>query len=232
MDKNIILAGVGGQGILSIAFCLCNTALKKGMHFKQSEVHGMSQRGGAVESHVRISSGAVHSDIVPTGGADVVLSIEPLEVLRHAHFIAPGGVLIVSTSPFVNIPDYPPLEKLLNKIAGFPRFVLVDSKRLAKLAGSGHAENMVMLGAAAADMGMSVEDFDPWVEVLFAKKSERIVEVNWRATRIGALAAELFKRHIGSGMTSVEALKAITEASDESLLEQAKKLNPMKAPAK
>lgn len=232
MDKNIILAGVGGQGILSMAFCLCNTALKKGMHFKQSEVHGMSQRGGAVESHVRISSGAVHSDIVPMGGTDVVLSIEPLEVLRYAHFVSPSGVLIVSTSPFVNIPNYPPLEELLEKIGGFPRFVLVDSKRLAKLAGSGHAENMVMLGAAAADIEMSVEDFDPFVEVLFAKKSQRIVEVNWRAMRLGALAASLFNRHIGDGMAPAGALKAIVETSDESLLERAEKLNPIKASAK
>ena len=227
MEKNIILAGVGGQGILSIAFCLCNAALKKGLNFKQSEVHGMSQRGGAVESHVRVSSGQVHSDMVPIGKADVVLSVEPLEVLRYAHFLAPKGVLTTSTSPFENIPNYPSLDSLLEQASSFPQYVLVDSKHLANIAGSGYAENMVVMGAAATDMGFDVAEFDPFIAMLFKKKSERIVDINRRATRLGALAADLFRRHVGDGMDARAALKAIEEASDESLTQQAEQLNPI-----
>ncbi len=227
MEKNIILAGVGGQGILSIAFCICNAALRKGWNFKQSEVHGMSQRGGAVESHVRVADKAIHSDMVPMGRADVVLSVEPLEVLRYAHFVAPNGVLCVSTSPFINIPEYPSLDSLLDKVASFPSYVLVDSKRLAKLAGSGYAENMVMLGSAATYMNIEVPDFDPFIKMLFSKKSERIVEVNWRAVRLGAVATQMFAKHLDEGAGAMGALKAVENLSDDILMEQAETLNPM-----
>jgi len=226
MQKNIILAGVGGQGILSMAFCICNAALKKGLDFKQSEVHGMSQRGGAVESHVRFSSDPIRSDIIPRGKADVVLSIEPLEVLRYVHFLSPEGVLVVSTVPYENIPNYPPTEFLLDKISVFRRHVLIDSGRLAKLAGSPHCGNMVMLGAAASDIEMEVSAFDKFVTMLFGKKSQRVVDTNLKALRLGVVVAELFRKHAEEGMETRKVLQAIEEVSDDSLLEQAEKLLP------
>ena len=110
MKKDIVISGVGGQGIISIAYVLGSAALKDGLHFKQSEVHGMSQRGGAVESHLRMSDGPIHSDIIPEGAADLILSVEPVEALRYLKFLAPGGTVLSSSTPFVNIPDYPDME--------------------------------------------------------------------------------------------------------------------------
>ena len=116
MKCDIILAGVGGQGILSIAFILDNAAMKQGFHFKQSEVHGMAQRGGAVQSHLRIADREIHSDLIPKGTADIILSVEPLEALRYKEYLSDKGILVSSTKPFVNIPDYPPIEMILNEI--------------------------------------------------------------------------------------------------------------------
>jgi len=149
MQTNIILAGVGGQGILSIAYVIDNAALDAGFHFKQAEVHGMAQRGGAVQSHLRYGDGPIHSDLVPTGRADLVLSVEPLEVMRYWHYLSPDGWVVASVTPYVNIPDYPELDGLIEDLAEFGRVVLVDSNLIARAAGNLRAQNMVVVGAAA-----------------------------------------------------------------------------------
>jgi len=185
MKQDIILAGVGGQGILSIAFVIDNAALKEGLIFKQAEVHGMAQRGGAVQSHLRISSDPIYSDLVPRGEADMLLSVEPLETLRYFDYLAPDGVIVASSSPFVNIPNYPDLEDVLAKIKTVEKLVLVDSEELAKEAGFVKAQNMVMLGAASPHLILHEENLREYIQNLFEPRGEKVVEINLKAFQIG-----------------------------------------------
>ncbi|MBC8006147.1 MAG: indolepyruvate oxidoreductase subunit beta, partial [Verrucomicrobia bacterium] len=127
MKADIILAGVGGQGILSIATVLGEAALADGHTIKQAETHGMSQRGGAVYSHMRISDQPVYSDLIPGGSADLILSVEPMESLRYLPFLSETGYLVTNITPFINIPNYPELEKVLEEIRKQPRFIAIDA---------------------------------------------------------------------------------------------------------
>lgn len=186
--QDIILAGVGGQGILSIAFVIDNAALKEGWNLKQSEVHGMAQRGGAVQSHLRLSRGMIWSDLIPKGSADIILAVEPLEALRYLEYLSAEGIVISSSNPYVNIPDYPDKEKLLEKIRGLGKGVLVDSEKLAREAGSWRTQNMVMLGVASRVLVLRKDSLREFVKVLFAPKGERVVETNLRAFDLGRSA--------------------------------------------
>ncbi len=206
MQKNIILAGVGGQGILSIAFVIDNAALDAGLQFKQAEVHGMSQRGGAVQSNLRYSDRTIHSDLIPLGRADLVLSVEPLEVLRYWHYLAPDGWVVTSVTPYVNISDYPPTEELLEELATFPNLLLLDAGQIAQAAGNVRAQNMAVLGAASTLLDFSEERLLKYVEVLFLKKGERIVEVNRRAFRYGRAAARFSRELLDRGGAPLDAL--------------------------
>ena len=189
MKQDIILAGVGGQGILSIAFVLDNAALKEGLMFKQAEVHGMAQRGGAVQSHLRISSEPIYSDLVPKGEADLLLSVEPMETLRYFDYLAPEGVIVASSSPFVNIPNYPELEDILAKLKTVEKLVLVDSADLAKEAGFAKAQNMVMLGAASPHLILKEESLREYIRALFDPRGEKVVDINLKAFQLGRDAA-------------------------------------------
>ena len=189
MKYDLILAGVGGQGILSIAFVVDNAALKSKLHFKQSEVHGMAQRGGAVSSHLRLADQPIFSDLVPLNGADLVLSVEPMEALRYAEYLKPDGVFVSSSSAFVNIPDYPEPEAVLATLRQRPGTVLVDADRLAREAGSPRAQNMVMLGAASARLPLTQQVMEEFIGVLFGKKGEKVVAANVEAFRAGRAAA-------------------------------------------
>jgi indolepyruvate ferredoxin oxidoreductase, beta subunit len=187
--QDIILAGVGGQGILSIAFVIDNAALKEGFNVKQAEVHGMAQRGGAVQSHLRLSRDRIYSDLIPRGEADLILSVEPLEALRYLDFLHPGGKVITSSTPFVNIPDYPDKEKLLAHIRGLAGSLVIDSEALAKEAGTSKAQNTVLLGAAAQDLAVSEESLREFIKVLFAPRGDKILEANLKAFELGRRAA-------------------------------------------
>jgi indolepyruvate ferredoxin oxidoreductase beta subunit len=189
MKQDIILAGVGGQGILSIAFVIDNAALKEGLSFKQAEVHGMAQRGGAVQSHLRLSSGQIYSDLIPRGEADMLLSVEPLETLRYLDFLSPEGIVVTSRSPYINIPDYPDLDSVLAKIRNVEKRVMVDSEKLAKEAGSSKAQNMVMLGAASPFLMLKRENLIEFIRVLFQPRGEKIAEINLKAFELGSEAA-------------------------------------------
>ena len=219
MNKNIILSGVGGQGILSIAYVICRSALQRGLNIKQSEVHGMAQRGGAVVSHVRLSAEAIHSDIIPIGRADVTLSVEPLEALRYIQYLTPEGVLVASATPVKNIPDYPELKSVLEQIAEFSRHVLVDAKHVARLAGSARAENMVMLGAASEHVGFDPQEFEPHVKALFARKKQSVIDVNLKALALGRSAARLYVQHRDQQVPPAEALEQIAQMSEPALAE-------------
>jgi indolepyruvate ferredoxin oxidoreductase beta subunit len=185
MRQDIILAGVGGQGILSIAFVIDNAALEEGLNFKQAEVHGMAQRGGAVQSHLRLSNEPIYSDLIPKGGADMILSVEPLESLRYLDYLSPDGIVVTSRSPFVNIPDYPAIEDVLSEIEAVENKLIVDSEKLAKDAGSPKAQNMVMLGAASLHLILSEKSLKKFVRVLFETRGEKIVDMNLKAFDLG-----------------------------------------------
>lgn len=131
MKKDILIAGVGGQGILSLAYVLDNSAVDAGFCFKQTEVHGMAQRGGGVVSHVRLSDRKIYSDMIPTGTADIILSIEPLEALRYLDYLIPGGLIISNSQPFINIPEYPEMDQLEASIKSY-NSILFDATKLAK----------------------------------------------------------------------------------------------------
>jgi indolepyruvate ferredoxin oxidoreductase, beta subunit len=190
MKQDIILAGVGGQGILSIAFVIDNAALAEGLSFKQAEVHGMAQRGGAVQSHMRLSTDRIWSDLIPKGGADMILSVEPLEAVRYLDFLRPDGLVVTSSTPFVNIPDYPPLEAVLDEVRRSGRHVIVDSEKIAREAGTSKAQNTVMLGAASKHLIIKEETLKRSIEVLFKPRGENVVQANLKAFDLGRAAAE------------------------------------------
>jgi indolepyruvate ferredoxin oxidoreductase, beta subunit len=188
--QDIILAGVGGQGILSIAFVIDNAALKEGLNVKQAEVHGMAQRGGAVQSHLRLSTERIWSDLIPRGGADLILSVEPLEALRYLDFLKPKGKIVTSSNPFINIPDYPDKEAVLAKVRAIPGSVIVDAEKLAKEAGASRAQNTVILGAASKYLIVDEESLKDFIRVLFEKRGEKILSANLKAFELGRAAAE------------------------------------------
>ena len=178
MKSNIILAGVGGQGILTIAAVLDTAALDSNLNIKQSEVHGMSQRGGAVQSHVRISDKEIHSDLIPQGKADIIISVEPMELLRYLPYLKENGYLVTDSNPFVNIPNYPDLDNLYKEINSKKNSILIDAKKIAKELGNSKAANIVLLGAASALLPLSDESLKKAIKTLFERKGERIVNKN------------------------------------------------------
>lgn len=189
MKYDIILAGVGGQGVLSVSAIIASGALEQGLRVKQSEVHGMSQRGGAVLAHLRLADGPIASDLIPHGAASLVLSMEPLESLRYLPYLSPNGAVVTSATPVLNIPDYPPLDALLDRIRSLPRARLVDAERLARQAGSARAINMVMVGAASHELPLPPATLERYIERTFAPKGEQVVATNMAAFRAGREAA-------------------------------------------
>jgi indolepyruvate ferredoxin oxidoreductase beta subunit len=191
MKKDIILAGVGGQGILTIATVIGTAALIEGLQLKQAEVHGMSQRGGDVQSHLRLSSKSIASDLIPEGKADLVISVEPMESLRYINMMnKETGWLITSMNPFINIPEYPSLEELLAEIWKLPRNVTIDAEKVAKDMGSVKAANIVVLGAASPYLEIKFESLEKAIENIFAKKGESIIQMNLNALRAGREMAD------------------------------------------
>ncbi|MGD9931548.1 MAG: indolepyruvate oxidoreductase subunit beta [Mangrovibacterium sp.] len=190
MKSDIILAGVGGQGILSIAAVLGMAALKENLHLKQAETHGMSQRGGAVVSHLRISDQPIASDLIQLGTADLILSVEPMESLRYLPFLSGKGYLVTNTNPFINIPNYPDVEQVLAEVRKLPRFVAIDADQIAKEVGNVRASNMVMLGAASPFIDLEFSKLEDGIRTIFERKGEAIVELNLSALRAGRSFAE------------------------------------------
>ena len=189
MKFDIVLAGVGGQGVLSVSAVIASAAMEAGLEVKQSEVHGMAQRGGAVLAHLRLADHEIASDLIPRGRASLILSMEPLESLRYLAYLSPAGALITSVNPVTNIPDYPPLEDVLASIRRVPRAVLLDSDRLARRAGSVRATNMVIVGAASRVLPLDASLLERYIARRFASKGEKVVDMNVNAFRGGREAA-------------------------------------------
>ena len=187
MKTDIILSGVGGQGILSIAAAIGEAALKEGLglYMKQAEVHGMSQRGGDVQSNLRLSDQPIASDLIPLGHADLIISLEPMESLRYLPYLNKEGWLVTNSQPFVNIPNYPEIEKVNAELDKLPHKVVLDVEAIAKEAGSVRAANIVMLGAATPFLGLEYEKIEEGVRSIFARKGEEIVAMNLKALKAG-----------------------------------------------
>jgi indolepyruvate ferredoxin oxidoreductase beta subunit len=185
MKADIILAGVGGQGILSIAAGIGLAAVKSNLFIKQAEVHGMSQRGGDVQSHLRISDKPIASDLIPQGKAHLILSVEPMEGLRYLPFLSKDGWLVTNTTPFDNIPDYPNIEEIIKEIKKIPNHIALDADSIAKEVGSSRSSNIVMLGAASPFIDIPFEKLEDGIRQLFGRKGDEVVEVNLKALRAG-----------------------------------------------
>lgn len=190
MKFDIVLAGVGGQGVLSLSSIIAAGALDAGLSVKQSEVHGMAQRGGAVTAHLRLSDAPIASDLVPLGAASMILSLEPLESLRYLEYLSPAGAVVTAVQPVANIDDYPALDRLLESIRSLPRAFLVDATMLAKRAGLAQATNMVMAGAAARWLPMPADAIERCIERRFARKGPAVVQKNLAAFRAGQQEVE------------------------------------------
>lgn len=193
MKRDIILAGVGGQGILSIATIIGYAVVKSDLHLKQAEVHGMSQRGGDVQSHLRFSDKEIYSDLIPHGGADMILSVEPMEALRYLPYLKKGGWIITNTKPFINIPDYPVEDELLAEVKKIENHVALNADEIAKELGSARSMNMVMLGAAAPYLGLDYDMLKEGIKFIFGRKGEAIVEANLKAMEAGKKFTEQYK---------------------------------------
>lgn len=186
MKTDIILSGVGGQGILSIATIIGEAATRMGLTLKQAEVHGMSQRGGDVQSNLRLSDTSIASDLIPLGTADMILSLEPMEALRYLPYLGKDGWIITSSTPFKNIPNYPDEEKLMAELNTQPHVVALDVEGLAKEHQMPKSANVILLGAAASFLQiLDVQTLRESVGRIFASKGEAVVETNYRAFDIG-----------------------------------------------
>lgn len=185
MKTDIILSGVGGQGILSIAAVIGQAALEEGLYMKQAEVHGMSQRGGDVQSNLRLSDKPIASDLIPLGQADLIISLEPMESLRYLPYLKKDGWLVTNSQPFINIPNYPEIEKVNEALDALPNKVVLDVEAIAKDAGSARASNIVMLGAAAPFIGIEFDKIAEGVKSIFARKGEEVVNLNLKALKAG-----------------------------------------------
>jgi len=185
MKNDIIISGVGGQGILSIAATIGLAAVANNLFLKQSEVHGMSQRGGDVQSHLRLSDKPVSSDLIPYGKANLIISVEPMESLRYLPWLSKNGWLVTNSNPFINIPDYPPIDEIIKEIKKIKNHIIIDADSIAKETGSGRAGNIVILGAASSFIDMDFSSLENAIRKLFGHKGEEIVEANLKALRAG-----------------------------------------------
>lgn len=185
MKKDIILSGVGGQGILSIAAIIGFAALEKNLFVKQSEVHGMSQRGGAVQSHLRISDNEIASDLIPFGEADLIISVEPMESLRYLPFLSNDGWIVTNITPFINILNYPDMELLLKQINSYKNVIAFNSEEIAKNIKAPKTSNVVILGAASPFLEIPYENLISGIKTLFGRKGDVIVNMNINALNAG-----------------------------------------------
>ncbi|MDR0429930.1 MAG: indolepyruvate oxidoreductase subunit beta [Tannerellaceae bacterium] len=185
MKIDIILSGVGGQGILSIAAVIGEAALKEGLYMKQAEVHGMSQRGGDVQSNLRLSNQPISSDLIPRGQADLIISLEPMEGLRYLPYLKKDGWLVTNSQPFVNIPNYPEIDKINAELDKLPKKVVLDVEAIAKEVGSVRSTNIVMLGAATPFLGIEYSKIEDGIRHIFGRKGEEVVNMNLKALKAG-----------------------------------------------
>ena len=186
MKTDIILAGVGGQGILSIATIIGEAAMNEGLYIKQAEVHGMSQRGGDVQSNLRLSTEPIYSDLIRQGAADLIISMEPMEALRYVSYLSAEGWIVSSSHPFKNIPNYPDEEALMGELSAMPHVATLPIEEVAKEHSLPKSANMVLLGMSARYMEiLTPEQLRESIARVFASKGEKVVADNLKAFDLG-----------------------------------------------
>ena len=188
MKTDIILCGVGGQGILSLATIIGEAAQKENLYIKQSEVHGMSQRGGDVQSNLRISSDPISSDLIERGGCDVIISMEPMEALRYLPYLGKDGWIITSSEPYVNIPNYPDHDKVKADLEALPHVISIDIEKMAKENDIARSANVILLGAAQKQLGIDFDKLKDAIRAVFGRKGDAVVEANFKALELGRAA--------------------------------------------
>ena len=191
MKKDIILAGVGGQGILTIATIIGDAAANAGVNLKQAEVHGMSQRGGDVQSNIRLSNDEIYSDLIACGSADLIISMEPMEALRYLPYLAADGRIITSSHKYENIPNYPRYEDLMKEIGSLPSAIALPIEDLAKASSLPKSANLLLLGMAAKYIEiLTPAQLRESIARVFASKGEGVVAMNQQAFDIGLNAVK------------------------------------------
>jgi indolepyruvate ferredoxin oxidoreductase beta subunit len=190
MKYDVILAGVGGQGVLSVASIIAQTAMNNGFEVRQSEVHGMAQRGGAVLASLRIADKKIAGDLVPKGGADLIISMEPLESLRYVSYLKPDGILITAAEPFKNIANYPDINGIHSTVKKLPKWRIIQAVTLAKEAGLAKTVNTVMVGAASCFLPLNSESLEKTITEVFSKKDENAAQANSKAFKLGQTACK------------------------------------------
>lgn len=215
MNYDLVVCGVGGQGVLTMAGVIDHAIHEAGLHLKQSEVHGMAQRGGAVSAFVRIADQPVASDLIGDGCASMVLSVEPMEALRYTHLLHPEGWIVTDITPMINVDNYPPMEALYRVLFSAPRLVALDAARLAKNAGSVKVQNTVVLGAAAMHLPLPTALFENQLRRLFSRKGERIVNANINAFRMGDAASRFAAALVTAGVASEVVARVVSRIAFE-----------------
>ena len=167
---------------MSIATIIGEAATKAGIHLKQAEVHGMSQRGGDAQPNLRLSTETIYSDLIALGSCALIISMEPMEALRYLPYLSKDGVIVTSNKPLVNIPNYPEEKELFEELAALPHVVQLDIEQVAKEAGNARGANVVLLGKAARYLEIvTPEQLREAVATIFARKGEAVVEANLKA---------------------------------------------------
>lgn len=210
MNFDLVIAGVGGQGVLSIAWVLDHAAHEAGLFIQQSEVHGMAQRGGAVSAFLRISDHPIDSVLIAQGSADVLMSVEPLEALRYTQLLKPSGWIVSDVTPLRNLPNYPAMDDLKQVLFAAPHLVAVDATRLAHKVGAIKAQNMVVLGAAAAHLPLPGALLEKHIAALFERKGERIVNANVHAFRKGDAASRFTVSLLDAGVSGTQIAQLVS----------------------
>jgi len=190
MKYDVILAGVGGQGVLSVASIIAQAAVSEGLEVRQSEVHGMAQRGGAVLASLRIAKNKISGDLVPKGGADLIISMEPLESLRYLSYLKPDGILITAAEPFINIENYPDINGIHSTVKKLPKWRIIQTSALAKEAGLARTVNTVMVGAASCFLPLKAVSLEKIITEVFSKKDEKTAQANTKAFKLGQIACQ------------------------------------------
>ncbi|MGB3943892.1 MAG: indolepyruvate oxidoreductase subunit beta [Methanothrix sp.] len=191
-DCDVVVVGVGGQGVILISEIIGRAAMLAGLSVRGVETHGMAQRGGSVINHIRV--GCRYSAMISPGGADVLVAMEPAEALRYASYLSPEGVALVNTRPLLPVTvttgqaTYPSIEEILAPLReASSRVYPMDATRLAAEAGSPQAANVVMLGALARHLPIGEERLQ---EALSKIVPARFLEVNRKAFELGKIEVE------------------------------------------
>ena len=191
----VIVAGVGGQGAITLAQLVLGAAWKSGFFVHQSEVHGMSQRGGSVNAHILFDKKEVSSPVVMEGAGNLLIGMEPLETLRYLSLLRKDAEVVSSVIPIKNMAEYPDVDKILSELKSVPGVTLVDTDKYSKELSNKKAGNIILLGIASKHMPISKKMWHEVIKERFEGKGEKIIDKNIEAFEFGRkIGLTLFKK--------------------------------------